>query len=210
MTGRLHRTGMALAITGLLAAALTGCRREAGPEDLRQAWKLAAARQFDEALPLVKAYLGWHPENAAAHYVLGKCFLHQKEVNTTLAKGEFETAQLYFKKNPDLGVLAPEMTAALFQSALHRDIALALMRALYEGNGHGIPENMMFPVLDQALQHTREGLRFDPSSKFLQDMERSLDALRQGRPSPTPLPDPDGRPGAGRDADAPRAGEITI
>jgi tetratricopeptide (TPR) repeat protein len=200
MSGGPHRKGTVLATTVLLAAALAGCRREAGPEVLQQAWKFAAARMFDEALPLVKEYLVWHPEDAAAHYVLGNCYLHQKEVNTTLARGEFETAMRHFEKRRELGVLAAEMTAELFQSTLHRETALALMRALYEGNGKGIPANMMYPVLDQALQEVREGLRFDPSSGFLKDMESSLEELRQGRPAPTPLPEPADK--AGRKAGA--------
>jgi hypothetical protein len=182
------RLGIALAFSLLLAAALTGCRREAGIEVLRQAWNDAAARRVDAALPLAKDYLAARPEDAAAHYVLGKCYLHRQDANTTLAKGEFETALHYFEENGDLGVLAPEMTAVLFQSAIHRDIALALMRVLYEGDGQRFPGPVLYPVLDLALQHVSKGLGFDPSSAFLLDMQRSLESLRRGRPSPTPLP----------------------
>ncbi len=195
MSRRLQQTGTLLAVAALLAVVQTGCRREVGPEVLRQAWKNTSARRVDDALPLVKAYLSEHPEDAAAHYVLGQCYLHRPDVNTTLAKGEFETALHYFEKNRDLGIFAPEMTAALFQSALQRDMALALMRALYEGDGLGVPGPVMYPVLDQALQHVREGLRFDPTSGFLRDMEHSLEELRQGRPSPSPLPLPALKPG---------------
>ncbi len=194
MRGRLHRTGTVLAFTALLAAALTGCRREAGPEMLQQAWQHVGARRFDEALPLIKDYLGGHPGDAAGHYMLGNCYLHRPEVNTTLARGEFETALHCFGKNGGLGVLAPQMTAELFQSALHREIALTLMRALYEGSNQGMPGQTMQPVLMLALQHVREGLRLDPSSGFLRDMEQSLEALRQDCPSPTPFPLPSGNP----------------
>ncbi len=190
-----HRTGTVLAVTAVLAAALAGCRREAGPEVLQQAWKHAVERRVGEALPLAKDYLAGHPEDAAAHYVLGKCYLHRPDVNTTLAKGEFETALHYFGKTKNLGILAPEMTAELFQSALHRDIALALMRAIYEGGSRGLPGPVMYPVLDQALKHVHEGLRFDPSSGFLQEMSRSLEELRKGRPSPAPPPRPAEKPG---------------
>ncbi len=194
MTGRLRRTETLLMIAAMLAAALAGCRRDPGPEALRTAWTQIRARAFDEARPLIRAYLAWHPDDASAHYALGQCYLHQKDVNTTLAKGEFETAHHFFRKNGDLGVLPPEMTPEQFQSALHRDIALALMRALYEGDGRGIPGALMLSVLDDALGHAREGLRFDPSSEFLQEMERSLEALKRGEPSPGPLPDPEAEP----------------
>jgi hypothetical protein len=195
MTGRPHRTETALTIAALLAAAFAGCRQEAGPEVLQQAWKLAAARQVNDALPLVKDYLARHPGDAAGHYVMGRCYLNRPDANTTLAKGEFETALYCFEKNRDLNVLAPGMTADQFQSALHREIALALMRALYEGDSQGVPGQLMYPVLDEALRQVREGLRFDPASGFLQDMERSLEALREGRPLPAPQPEQAARPG---------------
>ena len=113
----------------------------------------------------MKEYLLAHPRDAAAHYVLGKCYLHRQDVNTTLAKGEFETALFCFDGNPDLGVLAPEMTPDQFRSAVHRDIALALMRAIYEGDGQGLPPSVMFPALDQALEHVRN--RPAPRSQLL-------------------------------------------
>ncbi len=185
----LQATANVLAIASL-AATLAGCRREAGPELLQQAWKLTAARQVTEALPLVKTYLSWHPADASAHYVLGKCYLNRQDANTTLAKGEFETARHFFGKNHELGVLAREMTPDQFQSALHRETALALMRALYEGDGKGVPGKLLYPVLEEALRQTHEGLRFDPSSGFLQDMEKSLESMAQGSPSPTPTPRP--------------------
>jgi hypothetical protein len=53
----------------------------------------------------------------------------------------------------------------------------------------------MLPVLELALQHVRDGLRLDPGSGFLLEMEKSLDALRQGRPSPAPLPRQSATPG---------------
>ena len=197
MSRRLRQTGLILAVSALLAAVPGGCRREPGTEVLRQAWKLVGTRQIDEAVPQAKEYLSWHPEDAAAHYVLGQCYLHRSEVNTTLAKGEFETALHYFEKNGDLGIFAPEMTAALFQSALHRDIALALMRAVYEADNRGLAKSALYSVLEQALRQVREGLRLDPSSGFLLDMEHSLEELRAGRSVPAPLPQTTATPPGG-------------
>jgi hypothetical protein len=62
------------------------------------------------------------------------------------------------------------------------------MRAIYEGSSQGLSGPVPSPVLEQALRHVREGLRLDPSSDFLQDMERSLEGLRQGSPSPPTPP----------------------
>jgi len=84
--------------------------------------------------------------------------------------------------------LASEMTADQFQAAIHREIALALMRALYEGDGRGVPARLMLPTLDEALKQVREGLRFDPSSTFLREMAKSLEDLKEGNPSPAPMP----------------------
>ena len=195
MTGRACWTATVMVVAAALAAALTGCRRDPGPETLRQAWSYSVAQRADDGIPLVKAYLAAHPDDAAAHYVLGSCCLHRSDVNTTMAKGEFETALFYFGKNGRLGIFAPDMTAEQFQSAAHRDIALALMRALYEGGGQGLPGRLMYPVLDLALQHVHEGLRFDPTSSFLQEMGRSLEDLRSGRPSPAPPLQHSAKPG---------------
>jgi len=68
------------------------------------------------------------------------------------------------------------------RAVLHRDIALALMRALYDGAAL-VPPAVAIPVAYRALWHVREGLKYNPASAYLREMEKALlDILKPSGP----------------------------
>lgn len=170
----------------LAAGVLAGCSgrppKDHDTEALRTAWAFLAERNPDAALPVVKALLQRHPGHAAGHFLLGKCHLHRADANSTIALGEFETALALQASAPETGF--PEAglnTGPSFAAALHRDAALALMRALYEAAGMGVPISMTLPALQRALDHVRNGLAHAPDDAYLLEMLGTLEALSPAR-----------------------------
>lgn len=151
-------------------------------EALRKAWAFLAERNPDASLPFVREFLQRRPGAPAGHYLLGKCFLHRSSANTTIALGEFETAIALHSSAPDVGF--PEAgldTGPSFAAAMHRDAALALMRALYDATGTGVPLSLTLPALQRALDHVRKGLEQAPEDAYLLEMLGTLEGL--GRPA---------------------------
>ena len=175
---------MALPIT------MAGCGKRPDDSLVSQAFELSEQRRVNEAIPLIKKYLQTHPDDAVAHYIYGKCWLHRTDAFTTLAKGEFETALALFERNKDLGIFRDKMTPNFFRASLHRDTALALLRAVYEAEGVGVMPPMMMKVLNLAAEHVRKGLLYDPGDAFLMEMKQTLESLRQGAPLPPSPPPP--------------------
>lgn len=85
------------------AAAAAGCPAPTpGPEMLDRADALCREGQWLPATETLKYYLMHHPEDAGAHFLLGRCYLYLQHL--VLAEGEFETARHYFtaggRENP--------------------------------------------------------------------------------------------------------------
>lgn len=166
---------MTAALTAALPVlCLSGCRGEGGAGDMAAAWQLVSDRNFDAALPLLRARLERHSGDPAAHYLFGKCHLHRPNANTTIALGEFETALHFFGLPGGADHLAGAMEPAAFAAAVHRDAGLSLMRALYEAVDRGMPPQLAGTVVERALVHVSRGLEHAPGDEYLLEMRETL------------------------------------
>lgn len=165
---------------GGLVLVLAACswRDDALRRRFETAWAACAAGECAAQEETAREWLVRHPDSVAGHYLLGKSHLHRADANTTIAKGEFEMALELLEEGAALDIpdgLIPEKD---MRAALHRDIALALMRALYDGAAL-VPPAVAIPVARRALWHVREGLKYSPASAYLREMEMALlDILR--------------------------------
>lgn len=173
MSSRAGSLFRAALLAALLSGVLSGCGDNGGA-DMETAWQLVTDRNFDGALPLVKARLERHPGDPAAHYLLGKCHLHRQNANTTIALGEFETALMFFELPGGTVCLGGRMDPAAFRAAVHRDAGLSLMRALYEAADRGLPPSLMGTVIERALAHVNRGLESAPEDEYLREMRETL------------------------------------
>jgi tetratricopeptide (TPR) repeat protein len=173
----------------LLAAAIAGCRGGERHDLIAQAHALGAQWRWEEAQPLVKAYLIQHPEDPSGHFLLGRTYLHQQPPYLTMAEGEFETALALFRKRGDCGGLAEALPGAEFESAVHREIARAQLRWAYEAMRVGIPFSRIRPRLEKALDNVQQGRALTPDSEPLAEMEQLLRAYLEHPDSP-PSPPP--------------------
>ena len=162
----------------ILLGMVSGCRKAPDTDALRLAWAQVNDRQLGAAIPLIKEYLQYYPNSVAAHYMFGKCYLHRADANTTLAKGEIETALALLDRGNSPEFLTEIYPENKLRAMMHQDAALALMRAIYDASGEGLPEIISLPMIDMALEHVKEGLAEDPESSFLKEMEGTLKSLQ--------------------------------
>lgn len=163
-----------------VAMLLVACswRDDAARRRFESAWTACVSGECAAQEKIAREWLCRHPESVAGHYLLGKSYLHRPDANTTIAKGEFETALMLLEEDAALDCPDGAAPAEDMRAVLHRDIALALMRALYDG-ATLVPPTVALPVANSALWHVREGLKYAPSSAYLREMETALlDILR--------------------------------
>ena len=175
-----HTANIARASSIILLCALfsiSGCTKKPDDRTLLEAWKLCEALEYEDAYPMVRDYLLHHPRNPVAHYLLGKCYQQQENPALTLAKGELDMARSLFEADGDLSVLANAMTAAEFQSTLHCDTVLVLLRTIIDAEEEGMPPSAGAPLLRIALEHAQKAAYFNPESVFILDLTNTLERM---------------------------------
>ena len=194
---RLHRlyyacctaaAGAVMACMGLLPL---GCGGSGDLALLEQAWVYSEANNFDLAHFLARTYVLRHPQSAAAHYLLGRCYANRPVPELTRAKGEFDMAAFLIQDPRHLDVPDTEMTVDAFRATLHYETALVLVRTAVEARKAGIPPRATTGVLNTALEHVREGLHLAPHSDRLASLEQHLmDTLKHIRGNDSPSTPP--------------------
>jgi len=165
------------AVCALWVVFAAGCT--ANEEDLlRRAQALGEERQWLEARPLLQDYLRRHPHDAAAHFLLGRSWLHlpDEATNETLARGEMLTAYAIYERTGDLGILADQSDAE-FRSFFHLLMATSYLRLARRAITSGAIDERLIRQLEAALQHVRRGLEHEPDSAFLQEMMETIQPM---------------------------------
>lgn len=189
MTTRIQTAGALVLFAAALCNA-AGCQRPAGDDVLIQAYQLGEQYRWPEAKPLIRAYLLDHPDDAPAHYLWGRCYLHNSTPYLALAEGEFKTALNLFRRNHDLGVLAAYLEPQEFEAVLHRETARVYMRWVHEAMQQSMPAPLIRSQLERALDEVRQGRALDPDSKALKEMEQTLEGYFAPSPEPRRMPEP--------------------
>lgn len=158
-----------------------GCTKKPDNNTLLKSWKLCEALEYQEAFPKIRDYLLYHPRSSVAHYLLGKCYQQQSNPALTLAKGELDMARNLFDTDGDLSILADTMTASQFQSTLHCDTVLVLLRTIIDAEEEGVPENMSTSLLKIAIEHARKAAYFNPKSVFISELTNTLEEMMSAR-----------------------------
>jgi len=160
-------------VCGILSATF-GC---AGPENtvwLQQAWEYAAADSLSQAYPLARNYALAHPDSPTAHFLLGRCYANLPKPELTRAKGEFDMAAFLLRDVSRMDLPDREQTLEEFQSAIHYETALVLVRIVAEAGKAGMSKQATSGILATALHHVREGMRLSPASQELIALEERL------------------------------------
>ena len=97
----LQGTLLRCAFAGALALLFSACSAEPSRDLLAEAEILCLDQEWDAAKVLLREHLLVHPDDAAAHFYLGRCYLMAGpgKFRPDTAEGEFQTALRIFRRN---------------------------------------------------------------------------------------------------------------
>lgn len=163
---------------GLLLAGCGRARHDVSV--LREAAALGDKHEWDNARPLIRAYLLDHPDDAVAHFYLGLSFLHLAHPQLTLAEGELLTAQALLAPDSAHTEERAGMDYFTFKGVLHQKTALVYMRALREALAMKVPDEYSRELLKKAAAQVDLGLKSNPKSKALKEYRDFLQETLEG------------------------------
>jgi len=188
--GGFEKTSLCASICGAvlgvaMAVSLCACKREPPPKLSSQDETLVLDQKWEQAIPLLKKHLLASPEDAAAHYYLGACYLNLSDPVLAAAEGEFEVALTLFRRN-GMESRIERVTPKDFELRCYLGLANVYIRSL--GVAMGLNANMsivnqMVRNLGAAVSNAESIAPDDPRVKRLQVL---LDNLihRPGLPPP--------------------------
>ncbi len=158
----------------LACLALGACRGADDRALMAQACALGEEYRWEEAEPLLKRYLLAHPDDASAHFLLGRCYMHRLDPWLANADGEYRTARQLLRRTGTPGYLEEKQPPAQFEATVYREMARVHMRRSREAFTLGVPEAVVQPELGRALEDVERGLALDPDSESLKEMQEAL------------------------------------
>jgi len=189
MTMRLHSllrwTTLVLAVTPLVSCGpapydrpeTTGLK---GEDLFKHAEYLCLEQRWDEAIPMLKAFLVENPSHAGAHFYLGRCFMLSPEPWLAIAEGEFQTALHFFiesgRKLPIQRFNAPsyfEMMCHIETGKIYYEQVAKLIEL------RGDSPSSIRELIGKFQTATEEAKKAAPDAPEVAQMEERLDELKQ-------------------------------
>lgn len=176
------RFGMRCLAIAVVLPALTACRGEPDPAQLDAMFErgetLCLDGRFEDAKRLFKAYLIYRPEDAGAHYYLGRTYMLSEDFRPVMAEGEYQTALRLFVKGERISPIerfAPEY----FEMICYVDSA----KVLYLQSGMlataGAPPRILRGPLQQAADYLREAETVLPEAREIEQVRGGIRALAE-------------------------------
>ena len=177
---RMKHAPMAAALAAIVFLAPgCGAPKPVATEISARIYKMGEAGDWAGAMPLATQFaLAW-PRDPAAHYLLGKAYLHSAVPALAQADGEFLTAQSLLGRKDSLASVM-WATSEEFRLAIHRDLALVDFRWIREAMRLNFPPQAIHARLIQARGHVEAGLKLSPSDASLKQMHATIDEYLAG------------------------------
>ena len=166
--------------TTLLVTALSvvSCQPVEEIDLLKQGEALCLNQQWEEAQAVLKKHLLTHPDDAGAHYYLGRCNVYGAMFWPEVARGEYETALKLFlangKKNP-IDRFGPEY----FEMICHIHSAEVLVKVVYSLNGNGVQISNLRGLIDKIESSIEEARKVIPDHSDVRDYDGILTELKE-------------------------------
>ena len=147
---------------------------------------LVEEQKWDNAIPILKKHLVACPEDVAAHYYLGACYLNLKDPILPIAEGEFQVALTLFRRN---GMASPigGVTPRDFELRCYLGLSNVYIRSLAVLTSLTSDMSILSPLihnLGMAVANAASIAPDDPRVKRLQTLVDRL--MHQPRTPPPP------------------------
>lgn len=168
----------AIGALAVLAALIAPAFVHSAPPSLAPAEALYHAGKYDEAVPLLKAYLLEHPRDAAAHFYLGRAYLLSDDPWLLAAQGEIKMALACFKAN---GKVSPilEFSDEYFELRCHLELAKVLIRQIMVLDEMGANPALRAPLLDRCREIADTARDLSPDAREVKQLDQLIEALRR-------------------------------
>ncbi len=166
------RVCIALALS-LSFVTLAGCAREPHENVMAHAEALVREAHWEQAEPVLKARLLDAPEDTAAHFYLGRCYLNAPSPVLAVAEGEFYVCLTLFQKQGRKSPIA-QYTDTYFEMRCYLEIAKVHLRSLQFAVREHADPRLIGAILDRCRIAAAEARRVDPNAAEVQELERLL------------------------------------
>jgi tetratricopeptide (TPR) repeat protein len=156
----------------LIAAACS----QPGPDLNGRAQALLEKSQWDAAADPLKRQLIEQPDDVAAHFYLGRCYLNGSMFYPGAAAGEFETALRLFTEKGRHSPIA-EYDDKYFELRCHLEMAKVYLRTYLELADRGAPRSILQQPMRNLKAAEEAAEKIDPDSKDVRDLKSMIGAL---------------------------------
>lgn len=176
-----NRAG-ALSLCAILlfsSISLVGCQPTEEVDLLKQGEALCLDQRWEEAQVVLKKYLLSNPDDAGAHYYLGRCNVYGNVFWPKVARGEYETALRLFlasgKENP-----IERFGAEYFEMILHLHSAEVLVKVVYGLNGNGVRLTSLKGMIEKIESSVNEARKISPDHQDVKTYDAILAEIKEG------------------------------
>jgi tetratricopeptide (TPR) repeat protein len=167
----------------VLALLFSACSAEPKEDLLEEAELLCLDQQWEKARPLLRRYLHQDPNNAAAHFYLGRCSLmaDPEVYSYFVAEGEFQTALRIFRRNGRVNPIARFASADTFEYRCQLGSAKVYLNILDHAFGNNISVWQVQETVKRGIAYLDLAAEILPDDPELQDYQRAFNVLLLGQ-----------------------------
>ena len=154
---------------------MAACGAQA-PSYLAEAETLVLDQQWTEARELLKRHLVNHPEDAGAHFYLGRCYMLGEPLWPVVAEGEFQTALQLFNRN---GKESPieRYPPEVFEWFCYKEMATTLLLQIDRLVEAGVTPRQFRPLIEQTRYYYERAVELQKDPDGLAEMDAILRGL---------------------------------
>ena len=170
MSGRFARGACGLLLL------LSACSADPPPSLLAEAEILVLDQKWAEARELLKRHLVNYPDDAGAHFYLGRCYMLDEPLWPVVAEGEFQTALRLFNRN---GKQSPieRYPAQVFEWFCYKEMATTLLLQIDRLVEGGVTPRQVGALIEQARYYYERAVELQDDPEGLAEMDAILRGL---------------------------------
>lgn len=179
-------------LAALMLLLFAGCGADPPKPNLAEAEILVLDQKWVEAREMLKQYLVNHPDDAGAHFYLGRCYMLGEPLWPVVAEGEFQTALQLFNRNGKVSPLE-RYSSQVFEWFCYKEMATTLLLQIDHLVEGGVMPFQFAPLIEQARYYYERAVELQDDPEGLAEMDailRGLEIESRKRPYRRPVPDP--------------------